>query len=162
MIELRKLREDVDLTQDEVCARTGIARPNLSAYENGRKTPSPETVERIRRACRLRPSVALARHSEQVVSIVHAHRGRAVKVFGSVARIEDRWDSDLDLLIEMEDGAGYFDIVRMVADLEKELGVRVDVVPSSAVLSGSSPDDVDTHILAEARPLEEVTRNHGA
>lgn len=150
---LRELREAAGLTQDEVCARTGIARPNLSAYENGRRLPSPETDSRIRRACRVRPSEALAQHGEQVLSIVRAHHGLTAEVFGSVARGDDRWDSDLDLLVTLDDEAGYFDLVRMQAELEDVLNVSVDVVSRNAV-TRNSESGFGTTILRDARPIE--------
>jgi len=147
------MRETAGLTQEEVCARTGIARPNLSTYENGRRIPSPETLTRIRHACRVRPSTALAQHSEKVLSIVRAHHGIAAEVFGSVARGEDRWDSDLDLLVTMDADAGYFDLVRMKADLEDALNVCVDLVPKAAV-TNSAESVVSARILRDARAVQ--------
>jgi uncharacterized protein len=155
MMDLRDMREAAGLTQDDVCARTGIARPNLSAYENGRRLPSPETLTRIRHACRVRPSVALARHHERVLEIVRAHHGITAEVFGSVARGDDRWDSDLDLLITLDRDAGYFDLTRMQTDLEVALNVSVDLVSKNAV-TRSAESDVDARILRDARSIESV------
>ena len=150
---LRELRESAGLTQEQVCARTGIARPNLSAYENGRRLPSRETVTRIRHACRVRPSAALAEHRAEVLSIVRAHHGLTAEVFGSVARGDDRWDSDLDLLVTLDDDAGYFDLVRMQSELEETLNVSVDVVSKHAVLR-SIESGLSTTILRDLRPIE--------
>lgn len=150
--QVRAWREAAGLTQDDVCSRTGIARPNLSAYENGRRTPSPETLDRIRRACRVRPSVVLAANQERILAIVREHRGITVGVFGSVARGEDRWDSDLDLLVTMESGAGYFDLVRMKEELENELGVPVDLVPRGAV-EQRDPPDIGVRIIRDLKSV---------
>ena len=149
--EIRALREAVGLTQDDVCSRTGIARPNLSAYENGRRTPSPETLVRIRHCCRVRPSVALDANRDRVLAIARAHRGVDVEVFGSVARGEDRWDSDLDLLVTMEEGAGYFDLVRMKEALEAALDVSVDVVPRGGVTAARRSEAGDRILLESKR-----------
>ncbi len=149
------MREAAGLTQEEVCARTGIARPNLSAYENGRRLASSETVERIRAACRLRPSAALARHEAEVVEIIMSHRGVAAEVFGSVARGEDRWDSDLDLMVTVDASAGYLDLVRMKAALEAALNIPVDVV-SRASVTRDAESALSAAILRAAKPIEAV------
>lgn len=149
------MREHVGLTQDEICARTGIARPNLSAYENGRRVPSSETLARIRRACRESPSVALARHRERVLAIVREHHGITAEVFGSVARGEDRWDSDLDLMVTLDNDAGYRDLVRMRSDLEEALNVSVDLVSKNAVRYNAN-SVVSARILRDARSIEPV------
>ncbi len=146
------MREAAGPTQADICARTGIARPNLSAYETGRRVPSPDTLARIHEACRIRPSEALEIYREQVIAIVRAHHGVAVDVFGSVARGEDRWDSDLDLLVQMDDEAGYFDLIRMKSALEEQLGVSVDVVSKNAVTAATG-DGVGRQILRDARPI---------
>lgn len=67
------------------------------------------------------------------------HRGRAVAVFGSVARGEERPDSDLDFLVEFEPGSSLFDLVRLQEELQQLLGHPVDVVS----LGGLLPRDED-------------------
>lgn len=44
---LRGARHRAGLSQDELARRTGTSRPTLSAYENGRKAPSADTLERL-------------------------------------------------------------------------------------------------------------------
>jgi predicted nucleotidyltransferase len=65
-------------------------------------------------------------------------------VFGSVARGEVRPGSDLDLLVDFEQGASLLDHVGLFQDLEDLLGVGVDVVARSALKPR------DEHIRAEA------------
>lgn len=146
--ETKRLRLEAGLTQTEVCARTGIARPNLSAYESGRRTPSPETLERIRAACQRRPSEIVAANVEEIKSIVRLHHGVSVEIFGSAARGDDRWDSDIDLLITLDDEAGVLDLVRMQRDLERALGVEVDLVDRDALDAEHSQRD--RMVLADA------------
>ncbi len=50
-------------------------------------------------------------------------------MFGSVARGEDRPDSDLDLLADLPPDMGLFGLGRVQADLEAIIGSRVDLVP---------------------------------
>jgi transcriptional regulator with XRE-family HTH domain len=44
---LERARRDAGLSQDELARRAGTSRPTLSAYENGRKSPSLSTAERL-------------------------------------------------------------------------------------------------------------------
>lgn len=77
-------------------------------------------------------------------AIAARHGAQQVRVFGSVARGEDRYDSDIDLLVTVRPGVGLFDLVEMQDELEAVLGVTVDVVSDG----GLKPRDAD--ILAEA------------
>ena len=45
------IRRRAGLTQAELASRSGLARPALSAYENGRRQPSVATLARIAGAC---------------------------------------------------------------------------------------------------------------
>lgn len=73
---------------------------------------------------------------------------KRVRVFGSVARGEDRPDSDLDLLIDFYETPSLFDLGGLKSDLEAELGVEVDIsMPDSLI-----PELRDI-ILSEARDV---------
>ena len=49
-------------------------------------------------------------------------------IFGSYARGDFGADSDLDLLVDFDDGASLFDLVGLGQYLEEMLGCKVDVV----------------------------------
>lgn len=51
-----------------------------------------------------------------------------VGVFGSVARGEADSESDIDLLVNMEADRSLLDLAELLADLQKLLGHRLDVV----------------------------------
>jgi predicted nucleotidyltransferase len=55
---------------------------------------------------------------------------KKVYVFGSVARGESDQSSDIDLLIDMEEGASAFGIGGFQHEAQMLLGVRIDVIPS--------------------------------
>lgn len=59
------------------------------------------------------------------------------RVFGSVARGDDRPDSDLDLLVELPAGTGLLRIARIEAELEAILGTRVDLVSAASLKPGA-------------------------
>jgi predicted nucleotidyltransferase len=63
-----------------------------------------------------------------------AHRHASnVRVFGSVARGEDRPESDIDLLVDVGPETTAFDLLALGCDLEDELKVRVDVGTESSL-----------------------------
>ncbi len=64
---------------------------------------------------------------DEIIRIAASHGARNVRVFGSFARGDARADSDVDLLVEFEDRRTLFDQMRLILDLEKVLGRRVDV-----------------------------------
>ncbi|MGI9007017.1 MAG: nucleotidyltransferase family protein [Streptosporangiaceae bacterium] len=86
----------------------------------------------------------LRRRRGEILLVARKRRAHRVAVFGSVARGEARADSDLDLLVDFEQGASLLDHVGLFQDLEELLGVGVDVVARSALKAR------DEHILAEA------------
>jgi uncharacterized protein len=127
MAGLRELREAAGLTQAELAALTGVAQPNIAAYESGGRPLSPAMRARFARAL-TRPSELVARHRAEIRELVEANRGGRPRVFGSVARGEDRPGSDLDLLVTFDDTASLFDLARLHLELEQLLGIAVDVL----------------------------------
>ncbi len=81
------------------------------------------------------------------MQVVHANRGKRAYLFGSTARGEDSASSDVDLLIEFEDGSSLFDVMHMEDQLRELLGVEVDVVSAGGLLPR------DEHIRREAIPI---------
>ena len=144
---LRDHRERAGLSQSELAAASGIAQPNISAYESAQVTPRPETVDRLLAAMRPRPSVVLERLRERVLDAAARHRINEVEVFGSLATGHDTPESDVDLLVHPEPGASLFDIALFAEEAEAILGFHVDVVSAGAT-SAAMP-----RIRAEAVPL---------
>lgn len=87
-------------------------------------------------------------HRDEIKAIVVRHHGRSVALFGSVARGDERPDSDIDFLIELAPDARPFEILAIGADLEAALGVTVDVATSESLRP-----HVRDEVLAEALPL---------
>ena len=80
------------------------------------ETATIRTLEDIRR---LRP---------QIMALARKHRARQVSVFGSCVRGEMRADSDIDFLVDFEEGYTLLDIAGMINGLEDLLGTKVDVI----------------------------------
>jgi hypothetical protein len=70
------------------------------------------------------------------------------RVFGSVARGEDREGSDLDIVVDALPGATYFDLGGLQFDLQERLGLDVHLVFADG-LKGRMRD----RVLADARPI---------
>ena len=84
----------------------------------------------------------------EILSLAARHGVRNIRVFGSVGRGDDRPSSDLDLLVEVEQGRSLLDIVGLEQDLADLLGCRVDVLTDG----GLSPY-LQQRILNEAASL---------
>ncbi|MCS6292537.1 MAG: nucleotidyltransferase family protein [Nitrospira sp.] len=63
----------------------------------------------------------------QILQIAARHGARKVRVFGSVARGTARRGSDIDFLVEMEEGRSLLDHAALIIDLERLLKRSVDV-----------------------------------
>ena len=65
---------------------------------------------------------------EEILQIAARHGAHKVRVFGSVARGTARRGSDVDFLVEMEEGRSLLDHAALILDLEHLLKRPVDVV----------------------------------
>jgi len=95
-----------------------------------------------------RPSTLLTAHRHRVIEIAREHGAHNVRVFGSVAQGTDREGSDVDLLVDVDEGVSLFTMTGLELALRDLLGVEVDV---------RTPGEISHYIrekvLAEARPL---------
>ncbi len=64
---------------------------------------------------------------KKILQIAARHGAHKVRVFGSVARGTARRGSDIDFLVEMEEGRSLLDHAALVLDLERLLKRPVDV-----------------------------------
>ncbi len=78
----------------------------------------------------------LRRRREEIMKIAATHGASHLRVFGSVARGDARSESDVDILIDIEDGRSLLDIIAMKQDLEDLLGCSVDVGLGRSLRSG--------------------------
>lgn len=94
------------------------------------------------------PDPLLDRHRAEILQVAAAHGAHNVRVFGSRARGEGGEESDLDVLVELEQGRTLLDLVRLKRELEEVTHREVDVMTDN----GISPY-LREEILAEAVPL---------
>ena len=70
---------------------------------------------------------------EDILRIASRYGAGNVRVFGSVQRGEDTEGSDVDLLVDFEQGRSLLDQVGLIQDLEDLLGSRVDVITEAGL-----------------------------
>lgn len=133
MADLRARRLKARLTQSALAARSGVAQPNIAAYESGRRRPSAPTQQRLARALRPLPGEALRNNRDAVTQVLANHRMTNPRVFGSAAVAGDTSASDLDLLVDAAADLDLLDIIDAAAELEDLLQVPVDIVTSRSL-----------------------------
>jgi uncharacterized protein len=145
---LRRARVRAGLSQAELAARAGVTQSVISAYESGHRQPALPTLAALidaagyelavdvrpqpRRLTRLSGPIGqrVRRRRKALVAAAAAHGVTNLRVFGSVARGQDRPDSDLDLLADLPPDMGLLGLGRVQADLEAIIGSQVDLVPA--------------------------------
>ena len=75
----------------------------------------------------------IKKNRNQIHEIASRHGAQNIRLFGSIARNEERKDSDVDLLVSMQPGSSLLDIIAIKQDLEELLGRKVDVVTEDSI-----------------------------
>lgn len=132
-VDVRAERVAAGLSQSQLARAANVSQPNLSAYENGRRVPSPEVLSRIAAALAGRPSARVEHHRDDIRATVERFRGTRPRIVGSIARGEDRPGSDVDILVDFTDEATLLDEVGMRLALTDLLRVKVDVIASDSL-----------------------------
>lgn len=70
---------------------------------------------------------------EEIRRIAAEHGAVNIRIFGSVARGEERLDSDLDLLIDVGPKTSSWFPAGLILDLEKLLGCQVEIVTEKSL-----------------------------
>ena len=106
----------------------------------------------ISRLLRFHGSTELGRrvtqHRSEILAILARGGARRPKVFGSVANGSDLPGSDIDLLVEIDNGVTLFSLARLERQLSDLLGAPVDLVPADGLR-----EHLAERVLAEAIPL---------
>lgn len=144
-MDVRAERLASGMSQSQLARAARVSQPNLSAYENGRRTPSAEVLQRIAAALRGRPSERVARHRQEIRTVVAHHHASSPRLVGSIARQEDTPDSDVDLLVDFDAEASLLDEIGLRLALTDLLGVPVDVIAADSLR-----EPVRSRVLAES------------
>ncbi len=65
---------------------------------------------------------------QDIMALARRHGINEVRIFGSVARREERAESDIDFLVGTEQGRSYFDLIYFQQAMEHMLHRNCDVV----------------------------------
>ena len=87
----------------------------------------------------------LVRLRELKPQILQRFRAKEIQLFGSSVRREQDPGSDIDILVDFEDGADLFDLTGLAIFLENEFQQKVDVVSKRALR-----EELQESILDEA------------
>ncbi len=67
---------------------------------------------------------SLRSRKADIIAAAQRHGARRVRIFGSTARGEERPDSDIDFVVDLEPGRSLLDLGGLLADLEALLGAK--------------------------------------
>jgi predicted nucleotidyltransferase len=70
---------------------------------------------------------------KEILDIANTFGAKNIRVFGSMARGEENPESDIDIIVEMEEGSSLLDIIAIKQDIEELLGRKVDVVTEASL-----------------------------
>jgi len=85
---------------------------------------------------------------DEILRVAAKRGARHVRVFGSVARGDADDRSDVDFLVDLEQGRSLLDLGGLLMDLQELLGHRVDVVTERGLKAR-----IRSRVLREAVPL---------
>jgi len=164
---IRDARIRARLSQSDLARRAGVAQSVISAYESDHREPGLRTLTKLIEATGHHLTIDLVaapgrelglpdtrlgrrlrRYRRAVVDLAAQRGAHHVRVFGSVARGDDRQSSDVDLLVDLDDRVGLVALAGLERELAELLGVPVDVVPTESLKPG-----IRDEVLAEAIAL---------
>jgi hypothetical protein len=149
---LRDARLRAHLSQTELARRAGVSQSVISAYESGHREPSLATLTRMvtatghtikldleenNGAIRGLPDTPigrrLRRNRSALLAVAARHGAKNLRVFGSVARGEDTFESDVDIVADLPSGIGLLELGEFERELSEILKANVDLVPSDGL-----------------------------
>jgi hypothetical protein len=90
----------------------------------------------------------ISRKRQEILAIARRRGASNVRIFGSVARMEARPDSDIDLLVDLDPDRSLLDAGGLAMDLTRLLDRPVDIVTEAGLR-----ERIRARVLNEARSL---------
>ena len=145
-VEVRAARKARGWSTRVAAGRLGLSVRFLNELERGKATARLDKVMQALAGLGLELAVVPKEapgSREQVMArkpllkaIAAKHGVRELSLFGSAARGEAGAESDLDFLVELEEGRSLVDLVGVKQDLEALFGRRVDAFTRASVKPG--------------------------
>ncbi|MGH3646027.1 MAG: nucleotidyltransferase domain-containing protein [Micromonosporaceae bacterium] len=142
---VRAARAKRGMSQRALAHKAGVPQSTVSSVESAQRQPSVAMLERLLAAAGFRleatlvnavpPSQLLQQRRKEVAHALARYPISHVWVFGSVARGDDRPDSDLDLLVEFTADSSFVDSIGLAEELSSVLGCPVDLVTTKELES---------------------------
>jgi uncharacterized protein len=70
-----------------------------------------------------------------IIPILHKNGVLKASLFGSIVRSENNEKSDIDILVQFDDGKSLFDLIGLKLELEEKLKIKVDVLTYDSINS---------------------------
>lgn len=97
----------------------------------------------------MRPSEVLEQNREAIREATKRFKAANPRVFGSVARGEDRPDSDLDILVDPLPGTTLFDLGGLLEELSDMMkGTDIHLLTAADL-----PERIRSRVLQDAKPV---------
>ncbi|GAB6142223.1 nucleotidyltransferase family protein [Methylosoma difficile] len=90
----------------------------------------------------------ISHNKTAILDLAKQHGVKSISLFGSMVRGDINDNSDVDFLVELEQGRDLFDLGELLMDLQALLQRKVDVVTQNAL-----HPSISSQILKEAQPL---------
>jgi hypothetical protein len=105
------------MSQREIADELGVSQPAVS-----------QQLKVAQDLARIHPEALVEAAGPVLRSVAEDAGYRRLAVFGSVARSEARFDSDIDLVVEAPEGTSSFGFIRFKRVVEQILGREIDLV----------------------------------
>ena len=125
---VRLRRRALGLTQAQLAEKSGVPQPNISLIERGKLAVSPILEARLGPALYQRPSAIVPVQRTALRRVLASHGIDHPRLFGSVARQTDDYDSDVDILGVTDMALSLADKFAIETELERILATPVDLV----------------------------------
>lgn len=126
-------REALGLSQRDLSRETGIPQPSIAAAESGARKQSEAVDQQLRQHLVVCPYQLLDLLEGDAKKLFLQFGVKNPRVFGSVARGQDRPESDIDFLATIPRGTGIFAVARLKEQLEELFTIPVDIVADDSV-----------------------------
>ncbi len=90
----------------------------------------------------------ISHNKTAILDLAKQHGVKSISLFGSMVRGDVSDNSDVDFLVELEQGRDLFDLGELLMDLQALLQRKVDLVTQNAL-----HPSISSQILKEAQPL---------
>ena len=91
-MRIRKLRQDNNMTQDQLAVRTGISRSTLYRYESSQNLPDSDIIIRLAMVLHTTTDYLLGLDDEPKIKFYHLKPGQAAVMYNFIEQFVERKD----------------------------------------------------------------------